>query len=376
MPSVWVAKRPHVKGGQPVPGKFHYRVMYRLRGHETAPRYAGQFRTKREASIRAEWVRNELAAMRVPDVSALVAPAPAPTLREKALAWQRWRTDVRDSTAVQHTTALGRVLPKLGSRFVDTITIDDVQALVSELEEKGYAYESVRKSKTALALVLDYARIEPNPARSKLVKLRNEETEEVEPPVADHVEAVGWLLSAAYLLGLLVLDATGCRIGELAAAKVGDLDEGRRAWLVRAKVSKTKRARWVTLPDDVYEAIVEQLPAKEDRDLAAPLVAIGSADRLRMAILRACRHAGVPEWSPHELRHRRISLLHHQGVSWAEIGARVGQRNLSVTADTYTHTLMDDYREIDRRKLLARVREGQTHRQTPERENGLFAGAF
>ncbi len=72
-----------------------------------------------------------------------------------------------------------------------------------------------------------------------------------------------------------------------------------------------------------------------------------------MAIARACRDAGVPVFSPHDLRHRRISLLHHEGVSWAEIGARVGQRNLSTTANTYTHVLMN-YREIDRAELLAR----------------------
>lgn len=29
---------------------------------------------------------------------------------------------------------------------------------------------------------------------------------------------------------------------------------------------------------------------------------------------RACRDAGVPTFSPHDLRHRRISLLHHEGV--------------------------------------------------------------
>jgi integrase len=44
-----------------------------------------------------------------------------------------------------------------------------------------------------------------------------------------------------YLLGLLVLDATGVRVGELEAARLGDLDEKRRAWLVRAAVSKTRR---------------------------------------------------------------------------------------------------------------------------------------
>jgi integrase len=63
------------------------------------------------------------------------------------------------------------------------------------------------------------------------------------------------------------------------------------------------------------------------------LVAGVTADRLRMAIGRACRDAGVPHFSPHALRHRRISLLHQQGSSWAEIGEQVGQRSKIVTAD-------------------------------------------
>jgi len=94
-----------------------------------------------------------------------------------------------------------------------------------------------------------------------------------------------------------------------------------------------------------------------------------------MAIQRACRDAGVPVFSPHDLRHRRISLLHHQGETWAEIGASVGQRNLSTTADTYTHVLMD-YREIDRTKLLGRARAVHTPVHTSELENGLVAGTF
>jgi integrase len=56
---------------------------------------------------------------------------------------------------------------------------------------------------------------------------------------------------------------------------------------------------------------------------------------------RACRALGVPVFSPHDLRHRRISLLHRQGRSWAEIARFVGQRKLSLTADTYTHVMLD-----------------------------------
>jgi hypothetical protein len=35
-------------------------------------------------------------------------------------------------------------------------------------------------------------------------------------------------------------------------------------------------------------------------------------------------------------------LLHLTGVPWARIGEHVGQRNLAVTANTYTHVLIDE----------------------------------
>ena len=156
------------------------------------------------------------------------------------------------------------------------------------------------------------------------------------------------------MLAALVLDATGVRVGELEAARVGDLDEERRSWLVRASVAKTRKARWVEIPADLYDVVLERLPAREDRDPATRLLGGWTADRLRTAIGRACRDAGVPTFSPHALRHRRISLVHRQGESWATIGEKMGQRPKVVTADMYTHALIDS-REVDRPTLLERA---------------------
>jgi integrase len=99
------------------------------------------------------------------------------------------------------------------------------------------------------------------------------------------------------------------------------------------------------------EAIEATLPPREDRDPEAPLFPGVGADRLRTAIARACKAAAVPVWSPHDLRHRRISLLHRQGRSWAEVARFVGQRKLSLTADTYTH-VMSDGAELDYASLM------------------------
>jgi hypothetical protein len=54
----------------------------------------------------------------------------------------------------------------------------------------------------------------------------------------------------------------------------------------------------------------------------------------------------------HDLRHRRVSLLHLRGVPWARIGEFVGQKNLAVKADTYTHVLTDET-ELDYARLIA-----------------------
>jgi integrase len=100
------------------------------------------------------------------------------------------------------------------------------------------------------------------------------------------------------------------------------------------------------------DAIEATLPHPRFRDAEARLFAGSGSDALRTAIGKACKAAGIPLWSPHDLRHRRISLLHRQGRSWAEIARFVGQRKLSLTADTYTHVLVDDA-ELDYASLLA-----------------------
>lgn len=52
------------------------------------------------------------------------------------------------------------------------------------------------------------------------------------------------------------------------------------------------------------------------------------------------------------LRYRRISLLHLRGVPRARVAEFVGQRDLTVTASTYTHVLVDE-RELEYAELLA-----------------------
>jgi integrase len=104
------------------------------------------------------------------------------------------------------------------------------------------------------------------------------------------------------------------------------------------------------VPPDVFQAVVGRL-AREDRDPEAPVFPGLKDSTVRMAMRRACVACGIPHYHPHDLRKRRISLWHRQGIDWARIGHWAGQRDLAVTANTYTHVITDA--EVDRGALFS-----------------------
>jgi hypothetical protein len=61
---------------------------------------------------------------------------------------------------------------------------------VGELDVIFLPGGTVRKTLETLAMILDHADVEPNPARDKRVRLPREDAEALNPPTAEHVEAV------------------------------------------------------------------------------------------------------------------------------------------------------------------------------------------
>jgi len=295
--------------------------------------------------------------MRLPDLR-LVQPVAPETLRDVTKRWRASRVDVSDGTKATHEVNAGRFLPTLGHRTPASIAPADVADLVAKLHDDGLARESVRKTVSTLAQVLDFGKVAPNPARDSAVKLPREDTAEVCPPTATHVEAVHRILAPSLRLPLIVLDATGMRIGELEALTWGDVDETSGRWRVSKATSKTRRARWVPVAELVFDAVTELVP-REDRDLGAQVFSGFAADRFRTALGRACKAAGVPAMSPHDLRHRRATLWHLTGVPPADAAAWLGHSPVEHLR-TYAHATLTDRREIDTAKLLERARTVHT----------------
>lgn len=330
-------------------GTVRWRVLYRLGGRTSKRRHGGSFQTKRLAEKRADWIRGELAHLRVPDLTLLEEPRTATVFRDVADAWRSSRVDVAGSTAATHRVNLNRLLPALGERPIEEIEPDEIAALVAELHEGGLKRESIRKTISTLAQVFDHGGRSPNPARDRRLRLPREDRPEVNPPTATHVEAAYWLLPTAHRLPLLVDDATGMRVSELESLAWGDVDEPELRLRVSQAWTKTRTARWVPVPEELFRRVCETVP-REDRDLGAQLFAGFSADRFRTAVTRACKAAGIPVFSPHDLRHRRASLWHLGGVPAAEASSWLGH-SAQEHLRTYAHVVIDRT-EIDYAALL------------------------
>jgi integrase len=350
--SVWIRTRPTPSGGK------RYRVEFRAGGRYTKIQYAGSFKTHREALERKRYVAAELAGKRVPDLRSQEDEAlRLPTLAEAERRWRESRIDVVEQTQAMHRSDFRRIFkvaPQLQKVRIDALTVHDLNALVAALHAHPYKRETIKKSLGVLAQLLDHHEIDPNPARDKRVRLPRERKAHIPPPLAEHVERVAEHLPRHHVLPFLVIDECGPRVSELETAQVGDLDEHRRAIRIRWTVEKNDRYRHLDLPDDLFAAIAQTLPAREDRDLEAPLFPRLDEAALRTAITRACKATGTPHFSPHGLRRRRGSLHYKRTGSLADVAELLGDSK-RVAAEHYVYALTD-YREVDRSIALSRTR--------------------
>lgn len=145
---------------------------------------------------------------------------------------------------------------------------------------------------------------------------------------------------------------TGCRYGELANMKAGDLDH--QAGTVNIPRSKSGKARHVVLTDEGREffarmargrasdAVLFQRDATaQQATRTAPAVlrraAWGKSDQFR-AMADACKAAGVaPAVSFHVLRHTYASRLAACAVPMPVIGAQLGHADTRMTERHYAH---------------------------------------
>lgn len=135
---------------------------------------------------------------------------------------------------------------------------------------------------------------------------------------------------------LMLLARLGLRAGEAAAARAGDIDWRSGTILVRGKGGRDER---LPLPSDVGAAIADYCrnarPAAASGMLflhaRAPYGPISSS-AVAHVVVRACRRAGLPSASAHQLRHAAATAMRRAGAPLSEISQLLRHQHEGTTS--------------------------------------------
>lgn len=336
----------HIRSRETKNGR-RYQVRYRLGGRGYALLHGGVFGTLREARQRRDFIAGELAVGRDPRValaSLKHAPRRSRTMAEWFEAFVESRVDVHPKTIAGYRKHWKRIAPTFGERDPLTITPADVQEWIAA-QARELKPSSVLSFTGTLRQLLDFVEIPTgNPGRHRKVKLPRQTREELRPPTGEEFRTIAAGVLPKYRLFIRILEATALRISELSELTWGDVnfaDAKLRISITRTK-GGTAGQRWARVPGPLMDEL-EQLASLEDRKPDRLVFPGLTGSGVRAAMTRACMHAGIPNYSPHDLRHRRASLWHFQGVPLREVQHRVGHSDMSITGDTYTHVMIDPW---------------------------------
>lgn len=243
------------------------------------------------------------------------------------------------------------LIPFFGDKKLAAIRKPDVIDYINErMDEVGDG--TIIKERNVLRrlfnVAIDKEKIAANPADGRSLKghmptepegrvrwLEKDQWERVfhacRIPPDDHGnEQEQWLQQAA---GLAL--ALGARRGELINTTIPDIDLERGfVQLRRTKNGKSRSVPINELARLVLGAMgVPERKKKRDR---GPLFRGFTPEQLSMRFIRACRYAGVEDFSLHDLRHCNASWLRMQGADLLDIKDLLGHRDLRMTA-RYAH---------------------------------------
>jgi integrase len=314
-----------------------YVVRYRLGGRTYPLQHAGAFKTQKDAKVRLGFVAGELAAGRNP-ADLLNAMSDSPVVRT----FDQWTTeyaqtpvDIAGKTHKAVASHLAKLAKTFGDRDPATITVGQVQAWIVST---GLMPNSVSRYLQTFRDLLDFAGVEPNPARDPKLRLPRVESKILEPPSGADVEAMLANMLPRWRLPFRVLEQTGMRIGELEQLEWRDVDVAGSRFRIRNGKTATAR-RWVMVPEWVVDEI--NLTCPHDDRVPERRVFVGfKAPSLAYAMRRACQSSGVAHYHPHDLRHRYASVKVAEGVPVTALAAQLGHTKKSLTLDTHSHVLM------------------------------------
>lgn len=251
------------------------------------------------------------------------------------------------------------------------ITRDQYQAFLNDYAENDgnpRAKETVRKTHTKISAAIRDAvadgYIVHDPTHR--ITIRGKEGAKDTEKYLDEEEAkllvdalTDRLLPTFTTRYMLILQlATGMRISEVMALQFKDFNFLKnyvnvdKSWNYKETLdfqpTKNRETRVISVDKQtmdimkqIYDFQLSQKIVDSKHRVFAVNGKIPDVNSVNKTLKRACRRAGIPEVTSHALRHTHASILLLEGISLAYISRRLGHKDISMTADTYSHVLKE-----------------------------------
>jgi integrase len=302
------------------------------------------------AKHRGEWIDPALSRITVGEWAEKWLAA---QVQLKPLTLERYRNIVR----VQ-------ILPHWERLRLAEVTHADVVAWVAALQADGYAAATIRQTHRVLSLMLALAvrdrRLAYNPAEGvRLPRVSKREPLFLSHPQVDQLAAA----CGGYELFVRLLAYTGLRWGEATALQVRRVDlMRRRLEVVRNAIDlgrevtygspKTHQHRSVPIPRSLVDELAQQVAGKQPDDLvftSSRGAALRNHNFRSRVFAPAAAAIGVPDLTPHDLRHTAASLAVQAGANVKAVQRMLGHASAAMTLDVYAGLFGDDLDDVAER---------------------------
>ncbi len=261
-------------------------------------------------------------------------------------------TTLKSSTQSSYRANLHRyVVPWLQDRRLRDVRRGDVQGWLAALSQSGLARQSIKNAWTVLSAVLrtamDWGYIEDNPARGMRLPPKQPKRKLFLPSPEQVAKILEQLREPSYSLMLLLI-ATGLRVGEAVGLQWEDVDLHTRTLTVRRNVwhgklntPKYQASERVVPLGPVLLANLQSRAKGPDRwvfetSVGTPVEPHNAAQRQLHPVLK---RLNLPRFSWHRLRKLHSTYMADQGVEPRVLQAQMGHADAAVTLNLYTQVL-------------------------------------
>lgn len=183
---------------------------------------------------------------------------------------------------------------------------------------------------------------------------RQQEGPRIRVLTAENEAKLRSVLTPLYQRWLTFMLGTGLRLAEAQAITKVEVDPVRELIAVPSEAAKFRKAREVPLRPDVWQVIQEQLDATGGKLWHANQqnyrqVLGGKGVKANKGyVAGACERAGVPHFSPHDLRHTFATRYLQAGGDIYKLSKILGHASVNMTERNYAHLESRDLVEASR----------------------------